>query len=315
MALIKVSISRHAFLHTDLPHDLPAVRCGGARIRQVVMNLVINASEALGGREGIIGLRTARVSAAAAGLDEGEYVRLEVSDTGCGMTPSDQARIFDPFYSTKFAGRGMGLAVVQGIVRDHDGVIRVSSTPGRGTTFEVYLPCAAKAVESPAPDSGAAQPLEAPMAAGILLFVEDEEMLRQPVAGMLRKNGFTVLEAGDGAVAVDVLESRDVDAMILDVTLPGVSSREVFETARGRHPKLKIVLTSAYSREAVARTFAGHEVEFFIRKPFRFVDLMELLRTALPPAQSFATQGYHRIDARGAARGKVAGGEGDGAEQ
>src|SRR6202158_99775 len=132
----------------DLSSSLPAVRGNAAQIRQVVMNLVINASEAIGEKDGIISLSTAQVSGSvnlasnsASGISPGEYVRLEVSDNGCGMTETVKAKIFDPFFSTKFAGRGLGLAVVQGIVRTHSGDINLRSAPGEGTTFQVLLPC------------------------------------------------------------------------------------------------------------------------------------------------------------------------------
>jgi len=151
LELLRVSISKHAvlrYLRTDLSRNLPAVRGNAAQIRQVVMNLVINASEAIGEKEGIINATTVLVSGSVnlastgtTGMPPGEYVRLEVSDNGCGMTETVKAKIFDPFFSTKFAGRGLGLAVVQGIVRAHGGEINLRSAPGEGTTFQVFLPC------------------------------------------------------------------------------------------------------------------------------------------------------------------------------
>jgi two-component system cell cycle sensor histidine kinase/response regulator CckA len=148
LELLRISISKRAVLRTDLSHNLPAVRGNAAQIRQVVMNVVINASEAIGDKGGIINVSTAQVSdsvnlasISATGLSPGDYVRLEVSDDGCGMTETLQAKIFDPFFSTKFAGRGLGLAVVRRIVRAHGGEINLRSAPGEGTTFQVFLPC------------------------------------------------------------------------------------------------------------------------------------------------------------------------------
>ena len=148
LELLKVSISKHAVLKTDLRQNLPAVRGNAAQIRQIVMNLIINASEALGEKDGVIHVTTSLAgsgrnlsSISGTSLPEGDYLRLEVSDTGCGITEEQQARIFDPFFSTKFAGRGLGLAVVHGIVRAHGGAIHLSSTPGQGTTFQIFLPC------------------------------------------------------------------------------------------------------------------------------------------------------------------------------
>jgi len=148
LELLKVSISKHAVLRTDLRDNLPAVRGNAAQIRQVVMNLLINASEAIGEKQGVISVTTAQVSGSenlafngATALPRGDYVRLQVSDTGCGMTEAVKAKIFDPFFSTKFAGRGLGLGVVQGVVRGHGGAIDLMSSPGEGTTFQVFLPC------------------------------------------------------------------------------------------------------------------------------------------------------------------------------
>jgi CheY-like chemotaxis protein len=246
------------------------------------MNLIINASEAIGEKGGVIRI-AASGPVAWPNMPGGEYLRLEISDTGCGMTADARARIFDPFYTTKFPGRGMGLAVVQGIVRDHHGVISLVSTPGRGTTFEIFLPCAAEPVDSiPAPIAPTMR-AEGARTARSILFVEDEDMLREPLSEMLRKKGFQVFEANDGAAALELVRAPEpgIDLMLLDITLPGVSSREVFEVALDSRPDLKIVLTSAYSREAVAASFAGIEIEHFIRKPFRFEELKTLLHDVL----------------------------------
>ena len=206
LELLKVSISKHAVLRTDLRDNLPAVRGNAAQIRQVVMNLVINASEAIGEKQGVITVTTAQVSGSenlapngATTLPQGDYVRLEVSDTGCGMTEEVKAKIFDPFFSTKFAGRGLGLAVVQGIVRDHGGAIDLVSAPGEGTTFQVFLPCTPQRVakiHSAISSSGVGQ---SNARTGTILVVEDEETLRLAVSKALRKSGFSVMEASDGS--------------------------------------------------------------------------------------------------------------------
>jgi signal transduction histidine kinase len=164
--LLKVVVSKRLKLNIDVGEDLPAVRASSTQIRQVLMNLMLNASDAVGDQLGEIRISTrlARVrrddhAVNGANLAEGEYVRLQVSDSGVGMTREVQARMFDPFYTTKQAGRGLGLAVVQGIVRSHGGAINVSSQPARGTTFEILLPCAAEEAkhERAAVASGRAQ--------------------------------------------------------------------------------------------------------------------------------------------------------------
>jgi CheY-like chemotaxis protein/two-component sensor histidine kinase len=289
LELLKVSISKHAVLKTELRKHLPSVRGNAAQIRQIVMNLIINASEALGEKDGVIHVTTSlagggrnRSAIPSMNLPEGDYLRLEVSDTGCGITEEQRARIFDPFFSTKFAGRGLGLAVVHGIVRAHAGSIHLSSRPGRGTKFQVLLPCAANGPDqnpAAAPDLA----VETNGGAATLLFVEDEESLRTAVSKMLSRRGYSVVGAGDGSAAVHLLRShpREIDLILLDMTLPGTPSREVIAEAQRTRPAVKVVLTSAYSREMVAQSFEAPIVRGFIRKPFQFGDLLKLLRSML----------------------------------
>ena len=144
--LLKASMSKHVTLRLDLCKDLPAVRCNATQIRQVVMNLIINASQAIGRKDGVIYVRTSRaaegqgLTSNAGAASQEDDVRLEISDTGCGMTEVEKAKIFDPFFTTKPGGHGLGLALVHGIVQSHGGAINVESTPGRGTTFDILLP-------------------------------------------------------------------------------------------------------------------------------------------------------------------------------
>jgi CheY-like chemotaxis protein len=208
---------------------------------------------------------------------------LEVSDTGCGISEESHARIFDPFFSTKFAGRGLGLAVVQGIVRAHAGAIQLSSTPGNGARFEIFFPCAPTGTEphgAPALDDAGR---EGKPAAGTLLFVDDEESLREAVSKLLSRRGFSVLSAGDGYAAVDLLQKHPdgIDLMLLDMTLPGAPSREIIAEAQRIRPAIKIILTSAYSREMVAHSLDSPAVRGFIRKPFQLADLVHLLHDTI----------------------------------
>ena len=189
--LLKVSISKHAVLKTTLVKGLPAVTGNAAQIRQVVMNLITNASEAIGERDGVIRVITELVTSSnvpvAQDLQKGAYVRIEVSDNGSGIAPENQSRLFDPFFTTKFAGRGMGLAVVQQIVHRHGGTIRVVSSVGEGTSFEILLPCSGETI--PANDSvGTALPISRtpiPSMGRAILIVEDERPLLDAVSKML----------------------------------------------------------------------------------------------------------------------------------
>ena len=291
LELLKVSISKHAVLRMNLGDNLPDVQGNAAQIRQVVMNLIINASEAIGEKEGVITVTTAQasdgVNLASNGvtaLQVDEYVRLEVSDTGCGMTAAFKAKVFDPFFSTKFAGRGLGLAVVQGVVRAHGGAIRLMSAPEEGTTFQVFLPCTPRrtAEVHDAISSGGVERSPARAGrAGTILVVEDEQILRLAVSKALRKIGFSVMEACDGSAAIDLIRAHkdEIDIVLLDVTLPGTPSREVFEMTERTWPEPRVIVTSAYSKETVDASFAGQRVDHFIRKPFQLDELCACLET------------------------------------
>lgn len=309
LELFKVSISKHASLKTSLCRGLLAVRGNPAQLRQVVLNLVTNASEALGDQDGVIHVLTERVTPgsvsdvlAAKNLPEGEYLRLEVSDTGCGMTPETQSKAFNPFFTTKFAGRGMGLAMVQRIVRQLGGAIHIVSSLGHGASVQILLPCVAEAPRTS--DGGALRmrPGEMKQAtAGAILIVEDEVSLLSAVSKVLQRKGFSVIQASDGSSALEVIRGNEdqINAMLLDVTLPGASSREVFEEAKRLRPGMVAILMSAYSRERAIASFAGFTVDYFIRKPFGVESLIALLRDALaghsgavqtPPSPQHLTQ-------------------------
>ncbi len=284
LELLKISISRSAELKLDLPANLPSVRANAAQIRQVMLNLVTNASEALASNEGVISVSLATVrsdvelSDPVAGPSAGDYVRLMVADTGCGMTPEIQAKIFDPFFTTKFAGRGLGLGAVQGIVRHHGGAIRVASAPGQGSRFEIFLPCLVEPdLQSPSPalrpSAAAAKP-----AVATILLVEDEETLSMAVSRMLRKKGYSVLEAADGLAAVNLFRANHhaIDLVLLDLTLPEMSGQQVLRELRRIQPNLKVILTTAYGREMALTSLGGLQPWLFLRKPYRFDELLKL---------------------------------------
>jgi two-component system, cell cycle sensor histidine kinase and response regulator CckA len=280
--LMKVSISKRTVLQLDLPEGLPALRANAAQLRQVLLNLIVNASEALGDREGTVSVTVSLVRLGpdfAPDLTAGDYIRVEVGDTGYGISPDVQTRIFDPFFTTKGAGRGLGLAAVQGIVRGHGGAVRLVSAPGQGSCFEILLPCCSSQ-PGPQGDATAASPAsEVARESATILMVEDEPALRYPVAKILRNRGFQVIEAADGRAAVDLFQGREaeIDVVLLDMSLPVLSGWEVLCELRQTHPAVRVVLTSAHGEESVMESIEGGRPWAFIRKPYSAKDLAELL--------------------------------------
>ena len=287
LALLKVSVSQHALLEVWLGEDLPFVRANAAQLQQIVMNLVTNASDAIGDRGGVIRVTTTGVKvdrnswAVSHGLDEGDYVQLEVSDTGCGMPPDMQARVFDPFFTTKSAGHGLGLSIIHGIVRGLNGAIQVMSDPGEGTTFRILLPCAEPIPEEMGEVAAVTAELAGQLRHATILVVEDEDLLRQAVVKMLRRAGLEVFEAADGFTAIDLIHAN-IDLILLDMTIPGPSSMEVMAEAGRTCPQVGVILTSAYSQEMMADALREPQARCFIRKPFRLADLMRTIRNTLP---------------------------------
>jgi signal transduction histidine kinase/streptogramin lyase len=279
LELLKVSISKHAVVKTDLAKDLPVILGNATQIRQIMMNLVLNASEAIGEKPGLITVTTARQPNPGAP----DFVRLEVSDTGHGITEEAQRKIFEPFFTTRFAGRGLGLSVVQGIVRAHGGTIHLTSAPGKGATLVILLPSTVKLPKQEQRDARRATRTQTPGEVGTVLLVEDEEVLRSSVAEMLGKRGFSVIQAADGSSAIDrIAATEQIDLILLDMTIPGASGREVILEAVRVHPHVRIILTSAYSRETVTQALHAPQIRGFIRKPFRLNDLVQLLLDTLP---------------------------------
>jgi CheY-like chemotaxis protein len=287
--LLKSATSKRAALVTDLSEDLPPIKARPAQLRQVVMNLVVNASDAIKDSDGVIRVTTRRVTLGSNNADittkdltEGDYVQLEVSDTGSGMSHEIRARIFDPFFSTKSVGRGLGLPVIHGIVQSLHGAIRVQTEVGRGTTFQILIPSGGTGARLTCEIKGKEQELHLSCQATVLL-VEDEAPLRLALKKMLGNEGFTVFEAGDGSEAVKFFHSKTarIDVLILDVTLPGRSSHEVLREAVESSPQIKVILTSAYTEEMARASLTASQVRGFVRKPFQLSTLLSTLRNAL----------------------------------
>jgi signal transduction histidine kinase len=287
--LLRVSISKHAVLKLDFAPDLPTIEADRSQIRQVVMNLVINASESLKDKSGVISLVTGIMgcddeyladTVLADELTDGQYVYLEVSDSGCGMDAETKSKIFEPFFTTKFTGRGLGLAAVLGIVRGHRGAIKVYSEPGRGTTVKVLFPAV---FGKPKLTPSFATVVDASWADGLVLVADDESSARTVTKLFLEKAGFRVLLASDGHEAVEVFKahSDEISAVILDLTMPGMGGEEVFRELRRIRPNVKVIVSSGYNEAEVTPRFAGKGLAGFIQKPYKFTVLVEKLKEIL----------------------------------
>ncbi len=289
MHLLRVSISRKTAFHSRLAPELPPIAADATQIHQVIMNLVLNAAEAIGEQAGDITLRTGmlrvdrgylRQTYLAPDLPEGEYVFLEVGDSGCGMTAETQAKIFDPFFTTKFTGRGLGLAAVLGIVRGHRGALKVNSEPGRGTTFKLLLPRGDEAVGG-SRDPGAATPIW--RGAGTVLVVDDEAALREVAARVLESFGFQVVLAVDGSDGVAKFRERPGDfvAVLTDLTMPEMDGEEAFREIRKIRADTRVLLMSGFSEQDAINRFTGKGLAGFIQKPFKIAALRDKMREIL----------------------------------
>jgi PAS domain S-box-containing protein len=287
--LLSISISKKARLHFELAQNLPPVEVDAAQISQVIMNLVINASEAIGDHPGSIKIRTGIMHAEkdylskteiADQLQAGEYVFLEVMDDGCGINAENLKRVFEPFFTTKFTGRGLGLAAVLGIVRSHKGTLRVSSETGKGTVFTMLLPCATGAYDA---QTESPFGVGARGGSGTILVVDDEETVRSVVKRMLRTLGYEVVEASDGHEAVEqfMVDPKRFLVVLLDLTMPRLDGAQVFTEIRRANPTVPVVLMSGYSEQEATAHFSGKGLAGFVQKPFDMAKLQQAIKAAL----------------------------------
>jgi len=286
--LLRISMSKRAVFRTRLAANLPSIEADVAQVQQVVMNLITNASEALGDNgeiivcTGVIDADRAYLSEAFLdeNLPEGRYVYLEVIDTGSGMDKETRDRIFDPFFTTKFTGRGLGLAAVLGIVRGHRGAIRVCTEPRQGTTIKVLFP----ASEQPVPGSELGpQGAEVWRGGGTVLVVDDEEGVRSVASKALAMVGFTVIDAADGHVGVELFReyANEIVAVLLDMTMPRMSGEEAFRAIRSIRPDIKVILSSGYNEQESISLFQSKGLAGFIQKPYQPRKLLEKIREVL----------------------------------
>ena len=290
--LLQVSVHKNVVLNLALADGLPPVDADAAQIRQIVMNLVTNASDSIDERSGAVTVSTGLTYAGrddlhqtclAEDIPEGYYVYLEIADTGCGMDEQTRSKLFDPFFTTKFTGRGLGLAAVLGIVRGHGGAIRVDSSPGEGSTFRVLLPCSEKSLDTVAAMPEAAPTAGSPPPGGTILIIEDEETVRTATRLILERRGYTVLTATNGREGAELFRqcADEVSAVLLDMTMPHLDGPQTFRRLRQVRRDVPVVLCSGYTEADAVQRFGEEGLAGFLQKPFSLDDLLGKLRRAL----------------------------------
>jgi CheY-like chemotaxis protein len=290
--LLNASISKKASLRFNLATALPFIKGDEPQLQQIALNLITNASEALGDRPGVITVTTRlrecdegylANSRVANRLVPGTYLLLEVQDTGCGMDESTQKQIFDPFFTTKFTGRGLGMSAVSGLMRGHNGGILVSSQPGLGARVTVLFPVVAGTTAL------VAKPMATPpvvkegnpvLLDGTVLVVDDEAPIRMLIEQILKRTGLRVLTAADGEEAVALFRQRasEITFVILDLTMPKMDGSRTLVELRRHQPQVKAVLISGYDAANVQQRADGEGFVAFLRKPFQIEALVGLAR-------------------------------------
>ena len=294
--ILQISISKKAVMRLNLTRPLPLVEADATQLRQIIMNLVINASEAIGDKSGVIAITTGCMSCDRSylkdiwldeNLNDGLYVYVEIADTGCGMDRDTMAKLFDPFFTTKFTGRGLGMAAVLGIVRGHKGAVKVYSEPGKGSTFKILLPASGKPAEIFNDHPHNANWL----GGGTVLLVDDEETVRGIGTEMLKELGFSVVTANDGREALEVYKSReDIAFVILDLTMPRMDGEKCFRELRILNPDVKVIMSSGFSEQEVTQKFVGKGLAGFVQKPYKLSVLRDGIMGIYPVDKSPAVE-------------------------
>ncbi|RKZ10771.1 hybrid sensor histidine kinase/response regulator [Candidatus Fermentibacteria bacterium] len=287
--LLDISISKNAVIKYDLYDGLPTIEADPSQIRQIIMNLVTNASDAMDKTSGVISITTNHMecdseylSAAFMNdqLPDGKYVYLEVSDTGNGMDEETLSKLFDPFFTTKSTGRGLGLSAVLGIIRGHRGTVKVYSELGKGTSFKILIPSVEGEPEQTAVSDESEHDV---IQKGTLLLVDDESSIRDIGQTMLEKTGYTVITSSDGREALGIFRERheEIDCVILDLTMPHMDGEETFREMRRIQSDVCVIISSGYNRQDVTRRFTGKGLAGFIQKPYRLSELTAKLKEVI----------------------------------
>ena len=288
--LLKSICSKRAEFHWHLDHDSAMIEGDPGQIRQIVLNLVVNGSDALGEAPGHIWVRTGIITVDthelksmlySGELSEGSYVHLEIQDSGCGMTKDVLQRIFDPFFTTKSTGRGIGLAAVVGIIRKHKGAITVHSTVGEGTTFRVLFPSHTNSHTSSEEVTSAATPTFESKAT--VMIVDDMDAARKVAQRIISRAGMQTLEASNGQQALELYKEHgsNIDLVLLDLTMPQKDGIETFRELQHLDEDVRVVLMSGYNEIEATKTISGKGLCGFLNKPYRSEEVIDMIRQAL----------------------------------
>lgn len=291
-SLLRVSLSKNATLSYRLDPLAPLITADATQIRQVIMNLIVNASDAIGNKVGLINLvtkviwldrKTLSEKLHVFDLPEGPYVSLEVRDSGAGMPPETLSRIFEPFFSTKSTGRGLGLSAVQGIIRSHKGILKVESEPGVGTVFKIMLPCTTEQTVNPAEVAGNQKAVENRTMNGTILVIEDEAPVRSVIQRSLQKFGYDLIIAEDGLIGLELFKQNQakIDCVLLDMLMPKMNGQQVYTELIKLAPSVKIILMSGYSEQEITVQFGSNSLKGFVQKPFSPLDLQRKVKEVI----------------------------------
>jgi PAS domain S-box-containing protein len=284
--MLQSTISQNVGIKSELSADVPCVTGDVSQIRQVVMNLIINAAEAIGDAQGEVRVSLSMKVLTTDGPEKdyhgkivphGRYAFLEVADTGCGMSDETYNRLFEPFYSTKFTGRGLGMSAVLGIIQKHNGVLQISSELGKGTTFKIFLPVQ---IKDCAGEESLQQISSTPwQGSGTILLVEDEEQVKLVAKAMLEALGFTVIEASNGLEALELYQKNatDINLVVTDMGMPVMDGYQLFSELKALSPNLPIIISSGFGDTVVEARIASEDIAGSISKPYSFDRLRQVL--------------------------------------
>jgi signal transduction histidine kinase/CheY-like chemotaxis protein len=294
--LLRASVTKDIRLELEPSAEPLAVHGDDTQLRQVLLNLVTNAAEAIGSGVGTIVIRTGAEDVAenaaeranfTGPLASGRYAYLEVEDTGHGITPNDRDKIFDPFFTTKFTGRGLGLAAVLGIVKGHDGTVMVDSSPGRGSRFRVLLP-AIDAERLPRAGSAERELDAGYRGSGCVLVIDDEPPVRAATVAILSSSGYRILEAhgGQSAIRVFAAHRAEIDVVLLDLAMPGINGEQTLVELKKLRPDVPVVLLTAYAEDELRLSAIRSQLAGSVSKPFSYEELVNAVKIAMGSTSS-----------------------------